>query len=137
MPSFTNSLIGLGPFVDTGHLVIFTATGVLVIHPDGHSILDGWREAAGARLWRFPLTPPQVTPDEVRDTKSVAFALPKDNVDKDSSQWQKVETKKGISGAVLPVQEMTQECSPEQPTTPTMDKYISTKKGGPCKPSKN
>ena len=45
MPSFTNSLIRLGPFVDTGHTVVFTATGVLVIHPDGHSILDGWREA--------------------------------------------------------------------------------------------
>ena len=43
MPSFTNSIIGLGPFVDMGYTVVFTATGVLVVHPDGHSILDGWR----------------------------------------------------------------------------------------------
>ena len=68
MPSFTNSLIGLGPFVDMGHTVVFTATGVLVIHPDGHSILDGWREAAGPRLWRFPLKPSQDTPDKVQET---------------------------------------------------------------------
>jgi hypothetical protein len=27
----------------------------LVIHPDGHSILDGWREQDGPRLWCFPL----------------------------------------------------------------------------------
>jgi hypothetical protein len=47
MPSLTNSFIGLGPFVDRGHTVVFTATGVSVIHPDGHFILDGWREAAG------------------------------------------------------------------------------------------
>jgi hypothetical protein len=93
MPSFTNSLIGLGPFVVTGHSVIFTATGVLVIHPDGHSILDSWREAAGERLWRFPLTPPHDTPDEVRDTKSVTCALLNNHVDKDSTQWQKVEKK--------------------------------------------
>jgi len=137
MPSFTNSLIGLGPFVDTGHTVVFTATGVLVIHPDGHSILDGWREAAGPQLWRFPLTPTQEKPVEVLDTQSVAFVLPNDHVDKDSSLWQKVATKKGILGAVLPVQERTQECSPKQPTTPTVDKYNSTKKGGPRKPSKN
>ena len=67
MPSFTNFLIGLGPFVDTGHTVVFTATGVLVLHPNGHSILDGWREAAGPRLWRFPLMPTQDTPEEVHN----------------------------------------------------------------------
>ncbi len=138
MPSFTNSLIELGPFVDTGHTVVFTATGVSVIHPDGHSILDGWREVAGPRLWRFPLTPTQEKPVEVLKTRSVAFVLPNDHVDKDSLLWQKVATKKGISGAVLPVQERTQECSPEQlTTTPTGDKYIPTTKGGPRKPSKN
>ena len=103
MPSFIDSLIGLGPFVDTGHTVVFTATGVLVIHPDGHSILDGWREAAGPRLWRFPLTPTQEKLVEVRNTRSVAFVLPNDHVDKDILLWQKVATKKGISGAVHPV----------------------------------
>ena len=57
MPSFTSSLIGLGPFVDMGCTVTFTATGVSVIHPDGHSLLEGWREQSGARFWRFPLQP--------------------------------------------------------------------------------
>jgi hypothetical protein len=68
MPSFTNSLIVLGPFVDMGYTVVFIATGVLVVHPDGHSILNGWREAAGARLWQFLLKPPQETPAKVHNT---------------------------------------------------------------------
>jgi hypothetical protein len=112
MPSFTNSLIGLGPFVDTGHTVVFAATGVSVIRPDGHSILDGWREAAGPRLWRFPLTPTQEKPEEVHDTRNVAFERPHP--------------------------EDTQEDSPEPPTNsknrqvqflPKVDKYISTESG--------
>ena len=51
MPSFTNTLIGLGPFVNMGCTVTFIATGVSVIHPDGHSLLEGWREQSEARLW--------------------------------------------------------------------------------------
>ena len=50
MPSFTNTLIGLGPFIDMGCTVVFSAKGVLVIHPDGHSLLGGWREMTGPRL---------------------------------------------------------------------------------------
>ncbi len=57
MPSFPHSLIGLGPFADLGCKIVFTKTAVSVIHPDGHSILDGWRELDGPRLWRFPLAP--------------------------------------------------------------------------------
>ena len=57
MPSFPHTLIGLGPFADLGYKIVFTKTGVLVIHPDGHSILEGWRELEGARLWMFPLDP--------------------------------------------------------------------------------
>ena len=87
MPSFTNSLIGLGPFVDMGNTVVFTATGVSVVHPNNHAILDGWRESAGAQLWRFPLTPPQDTPTNVQDNPGVAFAIPTNHVDKDSAQW--------------------------------------------------
>jgi hypothetical protein len=113
MPSFTNSLIGLGPFVDMGNTVVFTATSVSVVHPDGHSILNGWREEAGARLWRFPLKPTQNTPGKVHDTPSVAFVLPDDHVDKDSAQWRKVSTKQRKSGAVLPDPEDTHEDSPE------------------------
>ena len=57
MPSFPHTLIGLGPFADLGCKIIFTKTAVSVIHPDGHSILEGWREPDGPRLWRFPLEP--------------------------------------------------------------------------------
>jgi hypothetical protein len=55
MPSFPHTLIGLGPFADLGCRIIFTKTEVSVIHPDGHTILQGWREQDGPRLWRFPL----------------------------------------------------------------------------------
>ena len=36
MPSFPHTLIGLGPFVDHGCTVVFTATNVTVYHPNGH-----------------------------------------------------------------------------------------------------
>jgi hypothetical protein len=55
MPSFPHTLIGLGPFADLGCQIIFTKKAVSVIHPDGHIILEGWREQDGPRLWRFPL----------------------------------------------------------------------------------
>ena len=57
MPSFPHTLIGLGPFADLGCTIVFTKTAVSVIHQDGHSILEGWRELDGPRLWRFPLAP--------------------------------------------------------------------------------
>jgi hypothetical protein len=41
MPSFPHTLISLGPFADLGCQIVFTKTAVSVIHPDGHSILEG------------------------------------------------------------------------------------------------
>jgi hypothetical protein len=55
MPSFPHTLIGLGPFADLGCQIVFTKMAVSVIHPDGHSILEGWREQDGPRLWQFLL----------------------------------------------------------------------------------
>ncbi len=55
MPSFPHTLIDLGPFANLGCQIVFSKHVVLVIHPDGHSILDGWREQDGPHLWRFPL----------------------------------------------------------------------------------
>ncbi len=55
MPSFPHTLIGLGPFANLDCQIVFTKTAVSVIHPDGHSILEGWREQDGPRLWQFPL----------------------------------------------------------------------------------
>jgi hypothetical protein len=55
MPSFPHTLIGLGPFANLGRQIVFSKHAVLVIHPDGHSILDRWRKQDGPRLWCFPL----------------------------------------------------------------------------------
>ncbi len=55
MPSFPHTLIGLGPFADLGCFIVFTKTAVNIIDPDGQSILEGWQEQDGPRLWRFPL----------------------------------------------------------------------------------
>jgi hypothetical protein len=55
MPSFPHTLIGLGPFANLGCQILFTKTAVSVIHPDGHTILEGWREVDSPHLWSFPL----------------------------------------------------------------------------------
>ncbi len=55
MPSFPHTLIGLGPFADLGCQIVFSKHAVSVIHPDGHSILNRWREQDGPRLWCIPL----------------------------------------------------------------------------------
>jgi hypothetical protein len=57
MPSFTHTLIGLGPFTNLGCKIIFTKTAVTIYHPDGHPILTGWRDLEGPHLWHFPLQP--------------------------------------------------------------------------------
>jgi hypothetical protein len=57
MLSFPHTLIGLGPFADLGCQIVFSKHAVSVIYPDGHSILDGWREQdgpSGASLSRPP-----------------------------------------------------------------------------------
>jgi hypothetical protein len=59
MPSFTRTLIGLGPFANLGCKIIFTKTAVTVYHPDGHPILARWRDLEGPCLWHFPLQPNQ------------------------------------------------------------------------------
>jgi hypothetical protein len=59
MPSFTHTLIGLGPFPDLGYKIVFTKTAVTVYHPDGHPILKGWQDLKGPCLWHFPLQPNQ------------------------------------------------------------------------------
>ena len=55
MPSFPHTLISLGPFANQQCKIIFTKMAVSVTHPDGHSILEGWHEMEGPKLWRFPM----------------------------------------------------------------------------------
>jgi hypothetical protein len=70
MPTFPHTFISLGPFADLDCKIVFTKTAVSVIHPDGHSILEGWRELDGPRLWRFPLnaTKPSLPVTALRET---------------------------------------------------------------------
>jgi hypothetical protein len=62
MPSFTHTLIGLGPFANQGCKIVFNKTLVTVFHPNCHPILKGWRDLDGPQLWQFPLTAPPPSP---------------------------------------------------------------------------
>ncbi len=62
MPSFPHTLISVGPFADQGCKIVFDKTSVTVYHPDGHPILNSWRDINGSQLWQFPLTVPPPPP---------------------------------------------------------------------------
>ena len=57
MPSFTNTLIGVGPICDANCTVMFHKNDVTVLSPESKPIIKGWREKQLPRLWRFPLKP--------------------------------------------------------------------------------
>ena len=57
MPSFTNTIIGIGPICDADCKVLFTKNNVVVISPEGKTILTGWREKNLPKLWCFALKP--------------------------------------------------------------------------------
>ena len=57
MPSFTNTLIGVGTICDADCEVLFTKKDVVVISPEGKTILTGWREKKPPNIWRFVLKP--------------------------------------------------------------------------------
>ena len=57
MPSFTNTLIGVGPIYDANCTVIFKKKDVTVLSTGCKKILTGWREKKLPRLWRFALKP--------------------------------------------------------------------------------
>ena len=57
MPSFTNTLIGVGPICDANFTVVFKKEDVTVLSTEGKTILTGWREKKLPRLWRFALKP--------------------------------------------------------------------------------
>ena len=44
IPSFTNTLVGVGPICDADCTVLFTKKYVTVLSPGGKPILTGWRE---------------------------------------------------------------------------------------------
>ena len=55
MPTFKNTLVGIGPICDANCTVVFKKQDVTVISPEGKSILQGCREKKLPRLWRFAL----------------------------------------------------------------------------------
>ena len=57
MPTFKNTLVGIGPICDANCTVVFKKQDVTVISPEGKPILQGWREKKLPRLWRFALKP--------------------------------------------------------------------------------
>ena len=57
MPTFVNTLIGIGPICDANFTVVFKKQDVTVISPESKPILQGWREKKFPRLWRFALKP--------------------------------------------------------------------------------
>jgi hypothetical protein len=59
MPSFQHNLMGIGKLCDNDCRVVFDKTTVTVLANDGSTLLQGWREQQGAKLWRFSLIPNQ------------------------------------------------------------------------------
>ena len=57
MPSFTNTIVGVGPICDAYCTVVFTKQDVTLLSPKGNPILTGWREKKLPILWRFALKP--------------------------------------------------------------------------------
>ena len=57
MPTFTNTLIIIGPICDANCTVVFKKQDVTIISPEGKPILQGWIEKKLPRLWRFALKP--------------------------------------------------------------------------------
>ena len=55
IPSFTNTLVGVGPICNADCTVLFTKQDVTVFSPGGNPILTGWREKELSRLWCFAL----------------------------------------------------------------------------------
>ena len=75
MPSFTNTLIGVGPICDSDCTVIFTRQHVTVLSPKGKAILIGWREKKLTRLWRFALKPTENVINYYRTTSPTTPAV--------------------------------------------------------------
>jgi hypothetical protein len=61
MPTFQHNLLGIGKFCDKDCTVVFDKSAVTVFAKDGSSLLQGWRDPDGAKLWRFSLLPDQVS----------------------------------------------------------------------------
>ena len=50
MPTFTNTLVGVGPICDANCIVVFKKQDVTSLLPEGKPILQGWKENKLPRL---------------------------------------------------------------------------------------
>ena len=57
MPSFTNTIIGVGPICDADCTVVFTKKDVTVLSPKCKAIPTFWIKKKVPSLWRFSLKP--------------------------------------------------------------------------------
>ena len=57
MPSFTNTLVGVGPICGAYCTVVFTKQDVTVFSSKCKPIIIAWREKKLPKLWRFDLKP--------------------------------------------------------------------------------
>ena len=57
MPDFRHTLVSVGPLCDADCTVTFTREAVIVQDKQGTSVLTGWSEATGFRLWIISLKP--------------------------------------------------------------------------------
>lgn len=55
-------MLGIGKLCDSNCKVVFKKTAVAVFAQDGSTILQGWHEPDGAKLWRFSLLPNSEAP---------------------------------------------------------------------------
>ena len=72
MPTFTNTLVGIGPICDAGCTVMFTSKDVTLYSVRGLLILTGWRETHMPKMWRFALSPTEdpTTPATPRNERT-------------------------------------------------------------------
>ena len=73
MPSFTNTIVGVGLICDSDCTEFFTKQDVTVLSPKGKTTLTGWRENKLPRLWRFALKPSE---ELIKDHTSTRQTIP-------------------------------------------------------------
>ena len=85
MPSFTNTLVGVGPICDAACTVVFTKQDVTVLSPDGKVIIICW---GGTHCEAVGRTAPH--------RKNVCYFYPRKMTDQ--KEWaQKLMDKKGVT----------------------------------------
>ena len=57
MSGFTHNIFGIGNLCDKYCKVVFTKNSIIIYDSNNQTVLKGWRETSGARLWRISLRP--------------------------------------------------------------------------------